>query len=88
MLAILHPIYQGLVMSNDQTDILRAGYWASYNVPFYENIFNLSGYPSVVERYGPEFSYQLAPRAKIFRRDQSTVHDIGSMQTMMRYNSI
>ena len=27
-----------LVISGDQTEILRAGYWPSYNVPFYEEV--------------------------------------------------
>ena len=59
--------------SGDQTGILQAGYWPSYNIPFYENIFNVSGYPTVSEANGTELSYQLCPRAKIFRRDQGKV---------------
>ena len=36
-------------------------------------MYNVSGYPELVKKYGPEYSYQLAPRAKIFRRDESNV---------------
>ena len=61
------------VEAKDQTDILQEGYWASYNIPFYEDIFNVSGYSAAVEAHGTEFSYQLCPRAKIFRRDQGKV---------------
>ncbi|XP_032218792.1 phospholipase B-like 1 isoform X2 [Nematostella vectensis] len=75
-----------LVASGDQTAILRAGYWPSYNVPFYELVYNLSGYPDFVARHGVQFSHELAPRAKIFRRDQSMVHDLDSMKHIMRYN--
>ncbi|XP_071963948.1 phospholipase-B 81-like [Antedon mediterranea] len=75
-----------LVESGDQTAILRAGYWPSYNVPFYENIYKLSGYPEVVKERGTSYSYQLAPRAKIFRRDQSSVVDIESFKAILRYN--
>ena len=57
----------------DQSAILREGYWASYNIPFYEDVFNISGYPEMVERFGPSMSHDLAPRAKIFRRDQGKV---------------
>ena len=57
----------------DQSAILREGYWASYNIPFYEDVFNISGYPEMVERFGPTMSHALAPRAKIFRRDQGKV---------------
>jgi len=76
----------GLVVAQDQTTVLRAGYWPSYNVPFYELIFNLSGYPAIVRQRGPDYSYQLAPRAKIFRRDQGTVTDIETLKTLLRYN--
>ena len=27
-----------LVVGSDQTEILRAGYWPSYNVPFHEKV--------------------------------------------------
>ena len=57
----------------DQSAILREGYWASYNIPFYEDVFNISGYPGMVEKFGPSMSHDLAPRAKIFRRDQGKV---------------
>ena len=76
----------GLVLGRDVTPILRNGHWPSYNVPFFEKIFNMSGYPAIVERRGPDFSYQLAPRAKIFRRDAANVKDMASMKAIMRYN--
>lgn len=34
-----------------------------------------------------DFSYELAPRAKIFRRDQGKVINLESMKYIMRYNS-
>lgn len=76
----------GLVVAGDQTPILRAGYWPSYNVPFYEEIYNKSGYPDFVAKHGINYSYQLAPRAKIFRRDQDNVVTFGDMKYIMRYN--
>ena len=63
-----------------------SGYWPSYNVPFYEEVYNRSGYPDVVKTRGTDYSYQLAPRAKIFRRDQGNVKDMESMKAIMRYN--
>ncbi|XP_060067445.1 phospholipase B-like 1 [Ylistrum balloti] len=74
------------VTAGDQTPILRTGYWPSYNVPFYEDIYNMSGYPDFVAQHGVDNSYQLAPRAKIFRRDQAKVVDLQSMKHIMRYN--
>ncbi|XP_006821648.1 phospholipase B-like 1, partial [Saccoglossus kowalevskii] len=74
------------VESGDQTAILRSGYWPSYNIPFYESIYNMSGYPAIVEKFGLDYSYQLAPRAKIFRRDQGKVSNFDDMKSIMRYN--
>ncbi|EDO27646.1 predicted protein [Nematostella vectensis] len=39
--------------------------------PHVAKIYNMSGYPAFAKKHGQKFSYQLAPRAKIFRRDQS-----------------
>jgi len=63
------------MVSADQTPVLREGYWASYNVPFYEEVFQLSGYADMVKKHGQDFSHDLAIRAKIFRRDQGKVCD-------------
>lgn len=62
------------------------GYWPSYNVPYFEKVYNMSGYPEVVAKMGTDFSYQLAPRAKIFRRDEGKVVDLDTMKHIMRYN--
>uniref|UniRef100_A0A8C2W3L2 Phospholipase B-like n=1 Tax=Chinchilla lanigera TaxID=34839 RepID=A0A8C2W3L2_CHILA len=72
---------------SEQTDILRKGYWPSYNVPFHEKIYNWSGYQLLVRRLGLDYSYDLAPRAKIFRRDQGKVTDMASMKYILRYNN-
>ena len=66
--------------------LVFTGYWPSYNVPFYEDVYNLSGYPKIVDTKGLDFSYQLAPRAKIFRRDSDKVVDMETMKHIMRYN--
>lgn len=48
----------------------------------------MSGYGEYVQKYGLDFSYEMAPRAKIFRRDQGKVTDMKSMKRIMRYNSM
>ncbi|XP_035614059.1 phospholipase B-like 1 isoform X2 [Oncorhynchus keta] len=65
----------------------NSGYWASYNVPFHADIYNLSGYGVMWRKHGEDFSYDLCPRAKIFRRDQSKVTDLASLKHIMRYNN-
>ncbi|XP_069441760.1 phospholipase B-like 1 isoform X1 [Ovis canadensis] len=72
---------------SEQTAILRRGYWPSYNIPFHEKVYNWSGYPILVKKLGLDYSYDLAPRAKIFRRDQGKVMDMESMKYIMRYNN-
>lgn len=62
------------------------GYWPSYNIPFHPSIYVLSGYKEVWEKHGEEFSYDLCPRAKIFRRDQADVNDLDSLKHIMRSN--
>lgn len=73
----------GLIVHADQTETLSRGYWPSYNVPYYREIYRRSGYAD--HDLGPDGSYQLAPRAKIFRRDQAQVTDIRTLKQIMRY---
>ncbi|XP_047427646.1 phospholipase B-like 1 [Mugil cephalus] len=76
----------GLVEYSDQTQALRRGYWPSYNIPFHQKIYMLSGYVDMWHEYGDDFSYDLCPRAKIFRRDQAGVQDLDSLKHIMRLN--
>ncbi|XP_040069470.1 putative phospholipase B-like 2 isoform X1 [Ixodes scapularis] len=62
-------------------------YWGSYNVAFFPAIFNISGQPDMVKKYGNYYSYDMSPRAKIFRREQSKVEDVDTMLGLMRYNN-
>uniref|UniRef100_A0AAZ1XX45 Phospholipase B-like n=1 Tax=Oreochromis aureus TaxID=47969 RepID=A0AAZ1XX45_OREAU len=75
-----------LVEYSDQTQTLRRGYWPSYNIPFHQKIYTMSGYVEMWEQYGEDFSYDLCPRAKIFRRDQCGVKDLESLKRIMRFN--
>ncbi|NXD29032.1 PLBLB protein, partial [Spelaeornis formosus] len=84
----LRNIHRGLVVVADQTELLyQQGYWASYNVPFFEEIFNASGNLELVRKYGDWFTYDKNPRAQIFRRNQTQVHDLDSMIRLMRSNN-
>jgi hypothetical protein len=46
----------------------------------------MSGDPAVVKAQGLDNSYQLAPRAKIFRRDAGAIETLADVQTFMRSN--
>lgn len=77
-----------LIVARDQTAVLRRQtYWSSYNVPFYGEIFSKAGYEAKVAKYGDYFSYNMTARARIFRREQSSVTDISSLFRLMRLNN-
>lgn len=88
----------GLVMHGDKTQALERGYWPSYNIPYFAEIYNKSGYPSLSDSLRSKdeaaysavlsgLSYQLAPRAKISRRDQGGVLGMAQLKAYMRSNS-
>nr|CAD7576321.1 unnamed protein product [Timema californicum] len=75
------------ISAADKTDVLRnQSYWPSYNAAYFPEVFNLSGVPVLVEKYGDWFTYDRTPRARIFRRDHVKVRDIQSMMSLMRYS--
>lgn len=86
---ILQYLYHFVFYATHFIDLLFiSGYWPSYNIPFHENIYILSGYGKMWKEFGNEFSYDLCPRAKIFRRDQANVKDLDSLKYIMRFNSV
>lgn len=78
-LLTISEIIPGLSLIADATDDLLLGHFPSYNVPYFPEVYDAAGYRRHAEALaarGAEFSqvaqgisYQLAPRAKIFRRD-------------------
>ncbi|KAF4086684.1 hypothetical protein AMELA_G00087190 [Ameiurus melas] len=87
LLTVLEQI-PGMIQTADKTEELyNTSYWASYNIPYFEEVFNASGGPDLVKKYGSWFSFNDSPRAQIFRRNQSLVTDIESMVHLMRYNN-
>ncbi|KAF8563287.1 hypothetical protein P879_10488, partial [Paragonimus westermani] len=78
----------GLVFDADVTDVLkRQTYWASYNLPYFPLIYNASGVPGKVAKYGDWYDYEKTARAQMFRRDHSSVKDLATMHKLMRYNN-
>jgi hypothetical protein len=78
----------GNVTSADVTPVLRnTSYWGSYNIPYFRNIFDESGFEQEEREFGSFFNHHNNSRAEIFRRNQSDVVDLSSMQALMRYNN-
>ncbi|XP_061527664.1 putative phospholipase B-like 2 [Phycodurus eques] len=84
---VLEQIPGQIVYTDKTEELLEKGYWASYNIPYNEDIFNASGCNELVEKFGSWFSLDQNPRAQIFKRDQKTVTDVASMMRLMRYNN-
>jgi len=71
----------------DVTSVInQQGYWPSYNIPYFKDIFVMAGYNEMVKRYGNYWTYNGYPRAQIFKQRQGQVDDLQSLQTLMRYN--
>eukprot|EP00756_Hemistasia_phaeocysticola_P026187 Hpha_TRINITY_DN16047_c0_g1::TRINITY_DN16047_c0_g1_i1::g.121110::m.121110 len=70
----------------DVTDVLAFGYWPSYNVPYFPQVYAASRYGDLAAQGVPSASFQTAPRAKIFRRDEATVVDLDTYKDILRYN--
>ncbi|GIL99532.1 hypothetical protein Vretimale_4675, partial [Volvox reticuliferus] len=87
----------GFHKTADVTAELSRGYWPSYNVAYFPEVYDAAGYPDMIARLeekGPKkyafsirlLKYQIAPRAAIFRRDQGQVDTLEHLKHIMRYN--
>jgi hypothetical protein len=86
----------GYIHADDVTPKLRSwGYWPSYNVPYFTDIYDKSGYPAFVDKMGGcasptdggcEYVWANCSRAQIFARDAPTVAAMKDMQQLMQSN--
>jgi len=79
----------GHARREDVTQILaKQGSWASYNVPYFQNLWTLGGYGTGGAKTADAYSYTSCPRARIFKRarDDNTVTSFASFMKFMRYN--
>ncbi len=73
----------------DLTNILRYGYWPSYNSANFKIIREKEWHDDIIDKhpdYRDDLDYSTAARANIFRRDQGKVKDLDSFKRLMRYN--
>lgn len=79
----------GHVEIGDMTDVLKKGYWPSYNTPYFPFIRDLSGVTEAIkknETLRDGLDYDSCVRANIFRRDQANVNSIEDYKKIIRYN--
>jgi hypothetical protein len=77
----------GLVHVEDMTSTLSEGsYWPSYNVPYFQDIFEASGYAKVCS-FNVDECYHTAPRAYLFQAYHNTIVDALTGEKLLSYNS-
>lgn len=78
----------GVVRSADVTAFVeRNGFWPSYNIPFFTDLFDLAGYPAAIVQQGPEMlSYDKCVRAQIFAQRAPNVTSVEDLKFLLQYN--
>ncbi|XP_015795118.1 putative phospholipase B-like 2 [Tetranychus urticae] len=78
----------GSMVYGDMSSILvKNGYWASYNIPYFQKTYQIAGYPDLVKQYGDFYVHEQNPRAKLFRRKHTEAYDHKSLLQLLRYNN-
>lgn len=77
----------GYILADDMAYDLAYGghYFASYNTPFFDELWIVAGYPSVAEE-DPSYRRDKNPRALMFARDVPSITSVDDMKRIMRYN--
>jgi len=79
----------GYYVTGDRTDELAEKRWVpSINTPFYEKVYNASGYPEKVKETECDYwSYENCSRHLIMKRDViAKIHSYNDFKSFMRYN--
>jgi hypothetical protein len=82
----------GEVVTADVTNVLwDQGYWASYNIPYFPQLWETLGYASLVQKFGSDgeylWNYTASFRAEIFARDAPKVATLADMQAIIQENN-
>ncbi len=79
----------GIAVANDVTKVMlesNHGYWPSYNIPYDEKVYFVSGFQTAYETYGDSYSYSKCSRAQIFARNQTDANSFENVRSLLRYN--
>lgn len=75
----------GFTKAHDLTyELIKQNYWASYNVPFFATIAEMSGVSRQCYRGWDEYCHKHCARAHMFKRDMSNVSSVSDMQRVLR----
>eukprot|EP00668_Euglena_longa_P046986 GGOE01062753.1.p1 GENE.GGOE01062753.1~~GGOE01062753.1.p1 ORF type:complete len:653 (-),score=146.74 GGOE01062753.1:677-2608(-) len=73
----------------DMTHTLNErGFWASYNIPYFDSIYKRSGFQEmrVTHRKDKSWSHRSCARAQIFAQRAPTVESLADLRGLLRYN--
>lgn len=77
----------GTIIIKDMTEhLLSKSFWASYNRPFFREIYMKSGYYEMMKRYGQIYSYENNPRASIIHSRIKDINSIEELKSLMQSN--
>eukprot|EP01134_Creolimax_fragrantissima_P002455 CFRG2455T1 len=85
-LTVTEQLPDRMITADGTNRLQKNGFWPSYNIPYFEVVYRLSGYPSKLDKLGDEFSYKNCPRAKIFEREAPKVLSVEDAKHLIRYN--
>jgi hypothetical protein len=82
-------VIPGTAIANDVTSniLSQGGYWPSYNVPYDQTIYQVSGFQAAYENYGDSYSYTNCTRAQLMRRDQGALNSLEAVGAELRQNN-
>lgn len=80
----------GLVEGRDATHLLEYGYFPSFNVPYFTNVWERAGYKVRYENTSnpsrTQLTHALASRAQLFRRDHAGITDLDGVVRVLTSN--
>ncbi|XP_047029875.1 putative phospholipase B-like lamina ancestor isoform X2 [Helicoverpa zea] len=79
----------GRTHSADLSDaFLEQGYWATYGLPFFKDIAEITHVNKMEEKYGNIFSESESPRALLFKLGHTNATTLDSIISLMRQNNM
>lgn len=77
----------GYIEIQDLSEVLlRRGFWASYNRPYFDKISKDAGYFDMLSRYGKTYSYEDNPRSRLINSRINSVKNFEDMKFIMQNN--
>ncbi|CAD2221930.1 lysosomal/endosomal membrane protein p67 [Angomonas deanei] len=79
-----NPVSFGMVVEDLTQTLNEQTYWGSYNMPYFEQVYQESGTAAQYAELGELYSYTNTSRARIFRRDQANITSLDGVVRLMR----